>query len=135
MTARQYEDKVADWFRSRGNIVTNLNDTVGQYSKIDLMVMNSDGICSFIEVKRRDCKSTTYQDTMLETQKYNELYETGSGFYAVIFDDGIWMFDVRRKIPVRSGTVMCPATTSFQNNSKIPKEVVYWNISQGVKIN
>lgn len=89
-----------------------------------------------IELK---CRKKHYDTLLLEKKKYDAMMEETSKhldipMYVNSTPEGIYTFNlifIKRKWEVN---YLNPATTQFANKSRIPKEVTYLNITDGIKL-
>lgn len=131
LTSEFAENLVADWLRNNNFKVINNNDS-DKFAKIDLMAIDDNNEYYFIEVKSRRFNANKYPDTLIEKHKYEALKATGRGFYVAVFKDYTIIFDINNTLPSRIGYVSCSKTTDFSNQNITEKEVVYFNINDGI---
>ena len=116
------------------------------YSTYDFTFQSGGTIC-ICEVKTRDCYSYTYDTTILELMKVNNIFNAVVDFktkycfmdfkpvFLVKFIDGLYLID----ISVVSSTVSikkCPKNTADDgNNEYVDKPVMEYRITDAIKLN
>ncbi len=89
-----------------------------------------------IELK---CRKVHYETLLLEKKKYDAMMlesnkHLDTPIYINSTPNGIWMFNLLFIKRVWEVNYLNPATTQFLNRSRVPKEVTYLNINEGIKL-
>ena len=90
----------------------------------------------YIELK---CRRTHYDELMIEEYKYERLVNLAMDmdFNPVYINStprGVWAFNLGFLLPRWEDRAGLPATTEFENTTKVTKSVGYLNIKDGVRL-
>jgi hypothetical protein len=126
----QKESELFNWIKEK--FITDLEGSKNPYSRYDCF---SPRFKLDIELK---CRRTHYDGLLIEKKKYDALMLRAKEFntlavYINSTPKGIWGFYLS-SIPLVWETKMLPKNTDFGNRIKIPKEIAYLNISEGVNL-
>lgn len=115
------------------------------YSTYDFTFQSGNTIC-IAEVKTRNCYSYTYQDTVLELMKVNNMFNKVCEFknnypnknfkpvFIVKFIDGLYLIDMTTASTTMS-MKLCPKHTANNgNNNYLNKGMVHYQINNNNKI-
>jgi hypothetical protein len=116
------------------------------YSTYDFTYQSGNTIC-IAEVKTRNCYSHTYQDTVLELLKVNNMFNKVCEFknnhqqlqfkpvFIVKFTDGLFLIDMTTTTTTMS-IKACPKHTAGNgDNNYINKTLVHYKLNNATKIN
>lgn len=114
----------------------NYKFSENQYSRWDYAYRIEDNIVVG-ELKQRSFNSTQYPDTMIERSKYDYIRAANKakgvgGELVVMFNDCYYVFDVINS-KVKYDSKVCPKTTSFQSREYVVKDVVLFNLQDGIR--
>ena len=90
----------------------------------------------YIELK---CRRTHYDELMIEEYKYERLVNLAmdldySPVYINSTPEGVWAFNLGFLLLRWEDRAGLPATTEFENTTKVTKSVGYLNIKDGVRL-
>ena len=90
----------------------------------------------YIELK---CRRTHYDELIIEEYKYERLVNLAmdldySPVYVNSTPKGVWAFNLGILLPRWEDRDNLPATTEFENTTKVTKSVGYLNIKDGVRL-
>jgi hypothetical protein len=90
----------------------------------------------YIELK---CRRTHYDELMIEEYKYERLVNLAMDMdfnpvYINSTPEGVWAFNLGFLLPRWEDRAGLPATTEFENTTKVTKSVGYLNIKDGVRL-
>lgn len=104
-----------------------------RYSYFDISAEKNGKIYKF-ELKNRNLKSTTYNDTVMEEYKYNKFIENNdNGYLVTFFEDCFSVSNVRtfqskiQKLANKITDSTVSKTTDFINDQKVIKNFVVYN--------
>jgi hypothetical protein len=105
----------------------------GMYDSFDCI---SDKAGHFIELK---CRQTHYADLLIEQVKYRALIEQATErnllpFYINSTPQGIYSFDLTEIAEPAWVTHLMPASTEFENRSKVQKLVGYLLLDDAIRL-
>jgi hypothetical protein len=105
----------------------------GMYDSFDCI---SDKAGHFIELK---CRQTHYADLLIEQVKYRALIEQATQrnllpFYINSTPQGIYSFDLTEIAEPEWVTHLMPASTEFENRSKVQKLVGYLLLDDAIRL-
>ena len=110
------------------------------YYPIDYFAEFANGKTYAFEVKVRDLKN--YNDVMLSANKVEALnkeiekHKLDGAYYACFYDNGrkVLFFDVVNTKPIRRQWVRIQKTTAEYSQEKVMREVVFYDIEDGIQM-
>jgi hypothetical protein len=117
----------------KSEMYPDLVKSEGMYDSFDCV---SDKAGHFIELK---CRQTHYSDLLIEQLKYRALIEQATSrnllpFYINSTPQGIYSFDLTEIAEPEWVTHLMPATTDFENKTKVPKLVGYIVVEDAIRL-
>ena len=117
----------------KSEMYPDLVKSEGMYDSFDCI---SDKAGHFIELK---CRQTHYIDLLIEQIKYRALIEQATQrnllpFYINSTPQGIYSFDLTEIAEPAWVTHLMPASTEFDNRTKVPKLVGYLLLDDAIRL-
>jgi hypothetical protein len=117
----------------KSEMYPDLVKSEGTYDSFDCI---SDKAGHFIELK---CRHTHYSDLLVEQVKYRALIEQAVArnllpFYINSTPQGIYSFDLTEIAEPEWVTHLMPASTEFENRTKVPKLVGYLLLEDAIRL-
>ena len=111
----------------------DLEKFVGTFHNADCLTFEDK---LYIELK---CRRTHYDELMIEEYKYERLVNLAMDMdfnpvYINSTPEGVWAFNLGFLLPRWEDRAGLPATTEFENTTKVTKSVGYLNIKDGVRL-
>jgi hypothetical protein len=117
----------------KSEMYPDLVKSEGVYDSFDCI---SDKAGHFIELK---CRQTHYADLLIEQVKYRALIDQATQrnllpFYINSTPQGIYSFDLTEIAEPAWVTHLMPASTEFENRTKVPKLVGYLLLEDAIRL-
>lgn len=126
-----------DWEKAIINILNldgwNLKWTGDSFEHYDAIGKTPKGFDCIMEIKTRN---SYYTDKIIEKYKYDKLMAfNGMKFYFVADSNGNYLYYLNTLILPELKEIQVGATTNFENNNKVLKQVYYLSESQASILN